>query len=444
MACCIDEPRTRLATTRCIGAACVSPVPAIHLATWSIALVAVAGVIVRPWRVPEAAWAVAGAVLLVLSGLLPWREAALAIGKGFDVYLFLAGMMLLSELARREGLFDFLAAHAVRLARGSPRRLFLLTYAIGTLVTVFMSNDATAVVLTPAVYAAARKARADTLPYLFACAFIANAASFVLPISNPANLVIFGRHMPPLAQWLAQFAVPSLLAIAVTFAVHSWLERRHLRSRVDPGIDIPVLSRSGALTGYGIAFVAIALLVASLLGLALGPPTLLVTALVAAIALCAKREAPWATLRHVSWGVLPLVAGLFVLVQGLQYTGVVPWLATLLQSGADASVPATAWSAGVAIALACNLVNNLPMGLIAGSAVNAVPLDPLVRGAITIAVDLGPNLSVTGSLATILWLTAIRREGREISGWQFLRLGMLVMPTALLAALAGLWLIHAA
>ena len=443
MACCADEPRTCITTAAPrIGVAHVSPVPAAHLATWSIAIISVAGVIARPWRVPEAAWALGGAALLVLLGLLPWHDAAIAVGKGFDVYLFLAGMMLLSELARREGLFDFLAAHAVRLAQGSPRRLFLLTYAIGMLVTIFMSNDATAVVLTPAVYAAARKARADTLPYLFACAFIANAASFVLPISNPANLVIFGRHMPPLLQWLAQFAVPSLLAIAVTFAVHSRLERSHLGSRIDPDIAIPVLSRSGALTGYGIVFVAIALLVASFLGLALGLPTLLVTVFVAAVALSAKRETPWTTLRHVSWGVLPLVAGLFVLVQGLQYTGVVPWLATLLQSGASASVPRTAWSAGIVIALACNLVNNLPMGLIAGSAVNAAHVDPLIRGAITIAVDLGPNLSVTGSLATILWLTAIRREGQDVSAWQFLRLGMLVMPAALLAALAGLWLMR--
>ncbi len=80
---------------------------------------------------------------------------------------------------------------------GSPQRLFLLIYIVGTLVTVLLSNDATAIVLTPAVYAATRAAGAKPLPYLFVCAFIANAASFVLPISNPANLVVFGDRMPP-------------------------------------------------------------------------------------------------------------------------------------------------------------------------------------------------------------------------------------------------------
>ena len=125
-------------------------------AIWGIAALATAGVIVRPWRMPEAIWAVAGAVALVAFGLLPWRDALAGVERGVDVYLFLAGMMLLAELARQEGLFDWLATFAVEHARGSPQRLFLLVYGVGTLVTVFLSNDATAIVLTPAVYAATR------------------------------------------------------------------------------------------------------------------------------------------------------------------------------------------------------------------------------------------------------------------------------------------------
>jgi arsenical pump membrane protein len=58
-----------------------------------------------------------------------------------------------------------------------------------------------------------------------------------------------------------------------------------------------------------------------------------------------------------------------------------------------------------------------------------------LHGAIAIGIDLGPNLSVTGSLATILWLIALRREGQTVSGWQFLRIGSVAMPAALLLAL---------
>ena len=192
-----------------ISSMSLTTLPTDHVLAWAIIILATLGVIARPFHWPEAIWAVAGAALLVLLRLLPVDDAIAGMRKGVDVYLFLTGMMLIAELARREGFFDWLAALAVEHARGSPQRLFLLVYAVGTLVTAFLSNDATAIVLTPAVYAASRAAGATPLPYLFVCAFIANAASFVLPISNPANLVVYGAHMPHLLDWLRQFALPS-------------------------------------------------------------------------------------------------------------------------------------------------------------------------------------------------------------------------------------------
>ena len=165
----------------------------------------------RPKSIAEVYWISGGAFLLLGLRLIPLRLAGKAIGEGLDVYLFLIGMMLLSELAREHGVFDWLSSAAIQGAHGSCTRLFTLVYGIGTLVTIFMSNDATAVVLTPAIMSAVGKAKVKPLPYLFICALIANAASFVLPISNPANLVVFhGGAMPPLGQWLLSFGVPSI------------------------------------------------------------------------------------------------------------------------------------------------------------------------------------------------------------------------------------------
>ncbi len=407
-----------------------------HLAIWAIAALATAAVIVRPGRLPEAVWAVGGALALLAGGLLPVSTALHAVMEGLDVYLFLTGMMLLSELARREGLFDTLAGWAVRHADGSARRLFALVYAIGAVVTVFMSNDATAVVLTPAVYVVAKKAGAKPLPYLFACALIANAASFVLPISNPANLVVFGAHMPPLAGWVRAFALPSLAAIVVTWAVLALVFRAELATPIETATRVQRLSGSGRLTAAGIAGVVLAMLAASALALPLGAATLGATALAIAAVQAGKREAPWALLEHVSWSVLALVAGLFVLVAGLGRTGLIGALTEALQAAAHAAPRATAWGAGTLVAFASNLMNNLPAGLVAGTAASSGPLPADIRSAIAIGIDLGPNLSVTGSLATILWLVALRREGEHVSAWQFLRVGAVAMPLALVAALA--------
>jgi arsenical pump membrane protein len=409
--------------------------------TWGIAALTAMGVIIRPFGWPEAIWAAAGAALLVAFGMLSLSEAWVGVGRGLDVYLFLIGMMLLSELARREGLFDWLAAVATSHARGSPFRLFSLIYIVGTVVTVFLSNDATAVVLTPAVYAATKAARVKSpLPYLLICAFIANAASFVLPISNPANLVIFGGgHMPPLGRWLETFALPSLVAILATFAMLYWTQRHVLASEtVETTIEAPPLSRPAKLAAAGLIATAAILIGASALSLDLGLPTFACGLLTAALIVIVGRESPIETLRGISWSVLPLVAGLFVVVQALEKTGLIKMLGDQLAAGAGTAPGQTAGLAGIAVAVFANLVNNLPAGLVAGGAVQAAHASDAVSGAILIGVDLGPNLSVTGSLATILWLSALRREGVHVGAWAFLKLGVLVMVPALLLSLAVL------
>lgn len=405
---------------------------------WLIAALATFGIITRPWGVSEALWAMAGAALLVLGSLLSPHAAWLAIARGTDVYLFLAGMLLLAELARTEGLFDWVAALAVRWSRGSPRRLFALVYGVGILVTAFLSNDATAVVLTPAVYAAARHARTDPLPYLLICAFIANAASFLLPISNPANLVVYASHLPRLPVWLAHFAAPSAIAIVTTFLVLRVTQRRALREAFASSVPLPPLTRGARLAALGILLTALVLLSVSAAGLQLGLPTFIAGAATTTLALLLDRRSPWRIVKGVPWSVIPLVAGLFVLVAGLGQTGLLDALGAALRELTLQSGRAAPLAAGAGVAAACNVMNNLPVALIAGSLNAGTAVSARLQDALLIGVDLGPNLSVTGSLATILWLIALRREKVRIDGLTFFKLGVLAMPTALLLSLAWL------
>jgi arsenical pump membrane protein len=415
----------------------MSAVNPAHVATWSIAAIAVLGVVTRPRNWPEAWWAVSGAIALVLCSLISLSEALTAIQKGSDVYLFLIGMMVLAQLARREGLFDWLAFYALKHAKGSASRLFLQIYAVGALVTIFLSNDATAVVLTPAVYAAARQAKAPPLPYLLICAFIANAASFVLPISNPANLIVFGDKMPALESWLAEFGAASVVAIISTYLLLRFTQRNRLLGRVAEAASQPTLPLEGRIAAGAIALTAVALLVASMRGWRLGLPTCACGLTAWLVIAVLKRDSPWPVVGKISWSILPLVAGLFVLVQGVESTGVLAPLIHGASAQAHRVPQLTALVVGSLVAIGSNLMNNLPMGLLAATVANGAQLPAQIRGALLIGVDLGPNLSVTGSLATILWLVAIRREGEDVGAGQFLAVGSFVMPLALLASLAS-------
>lgn len=402
---------------------------------WLIAAATTMAILFRPWRLPEYVWATAGAVALVALGLLPAAKAGSAILEGTDVYLFLIGMMLVAEVARQAGLFDWVAVAAADHAAGSARRLFDLVFLVGTVVTVLLSNDGTAVVLTPAVYAVARVVGAPPLPYLYVCAFIANAASFVLPISNPANLVVFGDRMPALGPWLAHFALPSVLAIGSTYVTLRLVFRDDLRQPLKASPPLPPMTWPLRMAALGVAITAGTLLITSALGHRLGLPTLIAGCVSAALVLAVTRSGPLRLIKGVAWGVLPLVAGLFVLVEGMAASGVLQDLADLMRGlSADAAL----WAGGVGAALSGNVINNLPAGLMAGTLARMADLSSTANAALLIGIDLGPNLSVSGSLATLLWLLAVRREGMHISALSFLRLGVLVMPPALILALGAL------
>jgi arsenical pump membrane protein len=397
----------------------------------------------RPRGIAEVYWVGGGAVLLVFLRLVPLKLAGDAVAEGTDVYLFLIGMMLLSELAREHGVFDWLSSAALRRAHGSCAHLFTLVYGIGTLVTIFMSNDATAVVLTPAILAAVRKAKVPPLPYLFACALIANAASFALPISNPANLVVFRQGMPPLGRWLLSFGVPSILSIAATYAVMRVVFRKELSHCIEQEDGERPLPTNGKIVLGGLALMIVVLLTTSALGRDLGLPTCLAALVITAVVSIRARTNPYVLAKEISWGTLGLVAGLFVMVDAVESIGGLKLTAGALRL-VEGLMPAIgALVTSFAVGIGNNIVNNLPLGLIAGATLQATHTHGLIANAVLIGVDLGPNLSVTGSLATILWLIALRKEKLDVSFRGFLKVGIVAMPVALLAAMGGAILMQA-
>lgn len=413
-----------------------------HVLLSLIVGVSIVLMLVRPRGISEVYWIGGGALLLIILRLIPLRLAGNAVAEGSDVYLFLIGMMLLSELAREHGVFDWLSSAAVRGANGSTTRLFTLVYGIGTLVTIFMSNDATAVVLTPAILTVVRKAKVQPLPYLFACALIANAASFVLPISNPANLVVFHQGMPPLGRWLLSFGVPSILSIAATYAVMRMVFKEDLVAQIEETVDAKPLTGNGNMVLVGLGLVTTVLLTASALNKDLGLPTCLAALAITAAVSIKAHSNPLALAKEISWGTIALVAGLFIMVDAVESIGALQFMQAALQWAQRLAPALGAFVTSFVVGVANNLLNNLPLGLIAGGTLQAVHAKGLIANAVMIGVDLGPNLSVTGSLATILWLIALRREKLNVSFWDFLKIGAVAMPVALLVSVAGAVLMH--
>lgn len=419
-----------------------------HIALTVIVFVAtLALVLKRPRGTHEALWTTLGALAMLVLGLVTPRDVVSVAESGKEALLFLLALLLLSALLEKSGFFEWAAVHAARAARGDGRALYRNVFILGALITAVLSLDTTAVILTPLVLAFVRRLRLPARPYVFACAFIANTASLPLPVSNLTNLLFASAFNFSFRAYAARMILPQLIALIANYA----LFRRAFRDELPPRFDPSVLPDPESVVPHrGYFRAATAALGVVLIGYFVAPhygvtPYAVAFALAAPLFVYAfaSKQASLTLFRELSWGVFPFVLGLFVVVRAVDKLGLTElgaaWLArSHLAAPLDVLVPAGA------TAVASNLINNLPAALLARGVLTAAHApEPSVYGAL-LGADIGPNITIFGSLATILVLSEARKKGEDLGGMDILRVGIKVTPQVLLAAalvLSGTYLL---
>jgi arsenical pump membrane protein len=358
----------------------------------------------------------------------------------WNIFLFFLGMMAVAALADQSGVLDGAAGAVARLARGRVALLYLGVFLLGTVISVFFANDSTALVLTPIVYALVTRLMLDPLPFVFATTFIADTASIVLPVSNPLNIILVDRFHLNLAFFVQALWLPALLVLLVNIGLFFVLFRRQIHGRFT--WQVPARAEGVRGTGPVLALLAVAYGVASALGIPLGPVAMAGAAAMGVVLARARKLSISGLAAEIGWPVFGFIAGMLLVVQALQDSGVTAALARDLLSLGQGSRAGEIVVAVLGSALGANLINNLPMALVMASAIHAVHATGAARLDLiyssVVGCDLGPNLTHLGSLATLLWLLFLRRKGLDVSVWQYFRIGAIVMPPMLAAAILGL------
>ncbi|MEO7202133.1 MAG: SLC13 family permease [Candidatus Tumulicola sp.] len=398
----------------------------------AVAAISVALITLRPFGIRSWIWPLAGALIVVLFGFEPASIAGHAIERQWNVLLFIGGLMGLGAVASEAGVFRSVAGKLLGYGRGERRRLFVWTFLGGAAMTALLSNDATAVILTPIIYDAVSELGIDPMPYVLAGLFVADTASFGLPFSNPANVVILPH--PSIWPYLLHLGVPELAAIAINLGIFLWVFRRQLNGAYAVPVA-PVEHPKALRVGIGLMLVTVAYVVALITHFPLGP----VAAIAALLLLALAGVSPVRVVRRMGWTTLAMLCGLFVLLDAVVRSNAANGAIHVLdQHPFDLAVAAS--SAGAA-ALLSNLFNNLPVAIAGAYAVVHDPTGhvayPLIAG-----VDLGPNLTFGGSIATLLCLDVLRRHGVRVSLLQYAKLGLAVVPACLAVTVLWLWILH--
>jgi arsenical pump membrane protein len=391
-----------------------------------VALAAALGsAVVRPRWAPDWLVAILGAAVLVAVGVIDWDDAtdeADAIG---PTLALLGGLLVLGDGCERAGLFDALAARIAVGARGSPQRLLALVFAAAAAVTAVLGLDATVVLLTPAAFAAARRARLDARPSLYACTHLANSASVLLPVSNLTNLLAFRAADISFTHFAALMVLPWAALLSVEWVgLRRWFAGELEAPTGRTPASAPPLPRAPLIV-----------LAATFVGFASGVDPAWPAVAGAAVMVAVERVKPLDVLRAVDVPLLVFVLGLAIIVRAVGAHGIGDLAADVLPSGDDllALLGAT-----LVAAVLANLLNNVPAVLLLLPAASAGGTATVL--AVLIGVNAGPNLTPTGSLATLLWRRVLRAREAEPSLGEFLRLGAVTVPPALVLGTVGLWL----
>jgi arsenical pump membrane protein len=415
-----------------------------------VGVLTLVGIMTRPFRWTEAHIAMGGAGVLLLLGLIRPADAAMTLVRDWNTFLFFLGMMGLSAMAESAGLFDWLAVQAARLAGHSAKRLFLNVFLLGTAITMIFSNDATALILTPVVYVLVTKLRLPVLPYLFACTFIADSASFLLPISNPINIIVMSHYPLTLPAFLRLLFLPCVVVIAINITVFYFLYRGELKGTFDLG-RLPSAAQAVQHPAYFRYTLAVLALVAPsyVIAAAFQWPLSLVAVAGALLllvgALFWKRTTLMKAGKAISWPIFGFIAGMFIVVRAIEDTGLTVKFGRLLLHLSGGTSFGAVMVGTFGSALGTNLINNVPMAVVMNSSLGSVQhAAPAIRNGFVAATmfgcDLGPNLTTVGSLATILWLLILRERDVEVSGLDYFKVGMVVTPVMLFAGALTIWL----
>lgn len=377
------------------------------------------------WR-----WVSSAAVLVLVTGLLPVEAAVDVLVRVAPVLVFLVAITVVAELADGAGVFEVAARWAAVSAHGSAARLFGLVALVAVAVTVLMSLDTTAVMLTPLVLVLSRRLGLDPVPFAVLVVWLANTASLLLPVSNLTNLLAAPAFRDTGASYLAVMALPATLVVLTSVLLLGlWFRRRLQGGFALPG-HLPVADRgllaaaAAACAGIGVAVAAgVEPAVASVVGLGLLLPVVLL------------RAPSLLTARLLPWRLALLTVGLFLVVQAAADRGLAEGLAGLAGQG---TAPGDLLRLAVTGALASNAVNNLPAYL----ALERVAVDePLRLAALLVGTNAGPLVTPWASVATLLWWDRCRAHGMRVPVRQLVLLGLVGVPLVVCSGVAGLVLL---
>lgn len=402
------------------------------------------------FRIHHSTAAVIGAVLTLVCGFLPWGLAVAALQFLFFPVITIVSLMVITGIAERAGLFEFLANSIARLADGDGRKLFAFIFFTGTLTGTVFTNDAAVLIFAPLVIDLIDRVKLNTwtrvnkIPYYFGVLYIANLVG-ALTISNPINIVVTSFFHIPFLEYAAWMVLPAFVSIMVTYHGLRYIFRNDIPESYDLN-EVREAPRTDFQLVISSTIVLILTLAAFFIGSHLGIPTWLVAVCGAGILMTIyamkKGIQSVEVLSHVGWDVIVFVVGIFIVARGLRQAGFTEQVGHFVSYLGGTSMFQLTGVTSFTAAVCSSIMNNHPTADTMAMVIRDLDLPEMKTRMLVFSAliggDLGPKMLPIGSLAALLWFRILRNKGVHIKYSQYIKIGIPVTLTAILLSIITL------
>jgi len=419
------------------------------LLAFLIFIFTLAFVIWQPRGLKIGTTAVIGAVIALILGVVTLGDVVTVTSIVWDATLAFIGIIILSMVLDEIGFFDWAALKMAHAANGNGTLLFVNMLLLGALVSALFANDGAALILTPIVLAKMRHLKLDGIAifaFLMAGGFIGDSASNPLIISNLTNIVTAGYFDIGFWEYARGMFIPNIVSIVASITVLWIFFRKSIPTRFDVSLLAEPKSAIKNMTMFRLSWPFLALLLigyfaGDTLHLPISTFALGGALIFLALAVYFKAARGWLTIKTAPWQVVWFSIGLYVVVYGLKNAGLTTEIAYIVNTLAKHGETVAIVGTGFLSAILSSVMNNMPTVMVMDIAIKEASTGTLqntLAYANLLGCNLGPKMTPIGSLATLLWLHVLDKKGVHIGWWEYMKVGLVVTPPVLLAALLAI------
>jgi len=392
--------------------------------------------------------ALLGATLVIILGVIPQHEAFAHVD--FNVIFLLAGMMIIANIMAKTGVFQWLAVEAVRRAQGRPYALLVGTSVITAVVSAFLDNVTTVVLLTPITFFVAQRLGASPIPFLISQVLASNIGGTATLIGDPPNILVGSAFNKDFNDFLINLTPVVIVALIAYLIAARWLFRSELAgmpAALEPADIDRLVREERKIADVPLMRTSLVIMGITILGFILARPLHLEAATIAmagaVVLMIVGKQDVHEILQTVEWPTLFFFVGLFILVGAVVKAGIISALAQQAIALTGGNVGFTAmlvlWMSGVLSAIVDNIPYAATMIPLVKELGTSMDIEPVIW-ALILGADFGGNATVIGASANVVVSSMSEAKGHPISFMRYLRYGVPATLLILTVAAVDIWL----